>query len=112
MCFLSIVSPRFTNITGNGEINANGVNKLKLTCSTDSANPVSEILWYIDGKLVTSIMDVKHEIGENGGLVTSQTLEFLPSRDMDGQTVECKALNDLSSIVLASSLVTLDLSCK
>jgi len=106
------VSPRFTNITGNTEMNANGVNKLKFTCSTDSANPAYAILWYRDGKPVTSIMEVKHEIGENGGLVTSQVLEFVPSRGMDGQTVECKALNELSAIVLASSSVTLDLRCK
>jgi len=56
-------------------------------------------------------MEVKHDIGENGGLVTSQLLEFVPSRDMDGQTVECKAFNELSAIVLASSSVTLDLKC-
>ena len=85
---------------------------MTLTCTTDSSNPASSITWYKNGKPITSNTETKELVGENGGLVTSQILKFVPSRDMDGQTVECKAFNEISKSYWASSLVILDLRCE
>jgi len=90
---------------------ANGVNKLTLTCRTDSSSPPSVITWYIDRRLVTNIKNSTLTDGEFGGQVTSQDLEFVASRDMDGQVVECRASNEVSGDTVASSSASLDLRC-
>ena len=46
-----------------------------------------------------------------GGYITSNVLEFVPTREMDGQVVECKATNGISVEDVGSS-ETLDLRCK
>jgi len=47
----------------------------------------------------------------HGGYITSNVLEFVPTREMDGQFVECKANNGILVKDVGSS-VTLDLKCK
>jgi len=91
---------------------ANGVNTMTLTCRTDTSSPPSVITWYIDGLLVTSNKNTTLTDGDYGGQVTSQELEFVPLREMDGQVVECRASNDVSSDTVATSSVALDLLCK
>ena len=93
-------------------MHANGVNKMTLTCHTDSSSPPSSITWYIDGLHVTTSKNATLTDGDYGGQVTSQRLEFVPSREMDGQLVECRASNEISTDTAASSLVSLDLRCK
>jgi len=44
--------------------------------------------------------------------VASQELDFVPSRAMDGDVVECKATNERSLENAASSSVVLNLRCK
>jgi len=105
------VSPRYTNISGNVDVFANGINKMTLTCSTDSSSPASSISWYISGRLVTSSKNISLNVGDFGGLVTSQKLDFVPSRAMDGHIVECKATNERSLENAASSSVVLNLKC-
>ena len=90
---------------------ANGVNKLKLTCRTDSSSPPSVISWYIDGRLVTTNKNTTLRDGDYGGQVTSQELEIVASREMDGQVVECRASNEVSADTVASSSASLDLRC-
>ena len=106
------VSPRYTNISGNVDVFANGINKMTLTCSTDSSSQASSISWYISGRLVTSSKNISLNNGDFGGLVTSQELEFVPSRAMDGDVVECKATNERSLENAAASSVVLNLKCK
>jgi len=91
---------------------ANGINKMTLTCSTDSSSPASSISWYISERLVTSSKNISLNVGDFGGLVTSQELDFVPSRAMDGDIVECKATNERSLENAASSSVVLNLRCK
>ena len=110
-CMFS-VAPRFTNITGNVNVYANGVNTITLACVTDSSNPASLITWYIDGKRVANSQATNHTVGEYGGRVTSQILLFVPSRAMVGQFVECKASNDAIVNIVASSSVRLNLRCR
>jgi len=93
-------------------VHANGVNKMTLTCRTDSSSPPSSITWYIDGLHVITSRNATLTDGDYGGQVTSQRLDFLPSREMDGRIVECRASNEISSDTAASSLVSLDLRCK
>ena len=104
------VAPRFTNIIGNNDIIANGVNKVRLTCRTDSARPPSTITWYRNGQLVTSSSAVRHEAGDYGGQVTIQELEFEARRETDGQIVECRVSNGLQSGVTVA--FTLNMRCK
>ena len=104
--------PRYTNITGNIDVFANGVNKIIVSCSTDSASPAASITWFVDDHLVYSNKTIILTNGDHGGQVTSQELEFVPSREMDGQIVECKASNGLSFENTASSTFALDLRCK
>jgi len=105
------VAPRFTNITGDVNIVANGVNKLRLTCNTDSSNPASTIKWYMNGKIITSTGQMTHSNDSHGGTITSNVYEFAPTREMDGHVVECNATNGISVKDVGSS-VTLDLRCK
>jgi len=84
---------------------------MTLTCRTDSSNPPSSITWYIEGLLVTSIKNTSLTDGDYGGQVTSQELEFVPSREMDGQVVDCRASNAVSADTVASSSVSLNLTC-
>ena len=91
---------------------ANGVNTMTLTCRTDTSSPPSVITWYIDGLHVNSNKNTTLTNGDYGGQVTSQELELVPSREMDGQVVECRASNDISSDTEASSSVALDILCK
>jgi len=44
--------------------------------------------------------------------MTSQMLEFIPTRAMDGQVVECRATHSLSQETAVYSSATLDLTCK
>jgi len=44
--------------------------------------------------------------------VTSQVLEFIPTRAMDGQVVECRATHTLSQETAVNSSVTIDLTCE
>ena len=90
---------------------ANGVNKLTLTCRTDSSSPSSVITWYIDGRFVTTDKNATFTDGDYGGQVTSQELKFVASREMDGQVVECRASNEVSADTVASSSASLDLRC-
>jgi len=84
---------------------------MNLTCQTDSSSPASNIVWYRDGQLVPNEATFSQTVGENRGLLTSQVLEFFPTREMDGQVVECRAIHPLSRNPVYSS-VTLDLKCK
>jgi len=99
-------------MSGNVDVFANGINKMTLTCSTDSSSPASSISWYISGRLVTSYKNISLNVGDFGGLVTSQELDFVPSRAMDGDVVECKATNERSLENAATSSVVLNLRCK
>jgi len=85
---------------------------MNLTCQTDSSSPASKIAWYIDGNMVSNEAKSSQIVSENGGLVTSQVLEFIPTREIDGQVVECMAINPLSQKTGVYSSVTLDLKCK
>ncbi|WAR05151.1 TITIN-like protein, partial [Mya arenaria] len=85
-----------TTITGNPAIVANGVNTVRLTCTTGSSNPASSITWYLDGQQDTSDKPVQEGVGQYGGKVSSQVLVFTPSRDMDGLLIKCRAGNGLS----------------
>jgi len=112
LSILHSVPPRFTNITGDVNIYANDVNVINLTCQTDSSSPASTIIWYRNGQLIPSEAIASQTVGDNGGLVTSQVLEFIPTREMDGQVVECRVTHSLSQETAVYSSVTLDLTCK
>lgn len=90
---------------------ANGDNTMTLTCITDSSSPSASITWYIDGQRVNSNKILSHTDGDYGGRVTSQELEFVPLRHMDGEQVECIAFNELSMENTAFSSVALELRC-
>ena len=87
------------------------MNKMTLTCRTDSSNPPSTITWYIDGVRVNTNKNTSLPDGDYGGQRTSQEMEFVPSREMDGKIVECRASNEISSDRAASSSVSLNLQC-
>jgi len=106
-----LVPPRYTTISGDTHVYANGVNKITLTCGTDSSSPPSSITWYMDGLRVTSNKNTTLTNGDYGGQLTSQELQFVPSREMDGQVVECRASNEIYSDTAASSSLSLDLRC-
>ncbi|XP_052806548.1 synaptogenesis protein syg-2-like [Mya arenaria] len=107
---LSVQFPALnTTITGATDIYANGVNKVNLTCNTGSSNPSSSITWYRDSQLVTSSKPLTSTGGEYGGKITSQILEFVPTREMDGHVVECRAGNEMSSSLAQWARVALDL---
>ena len=91
------VAPRFTNVTGINDVIANGVNTVRLTCRTDSANPPSTITWYRNGQQVASSSTARHEAGDCWGQVTIQDLEFKARRELNGQVVECRSSNGLPS---------------
>jgi len=78
------VQPRYTNISGNTRVYADGVNKVTLTCQADSSNPRSTITWYRDGQQVSSTSQSTYTAGMYGGDITTQVLEFVPTREMDG----------------------------
>ena len=104
------VAPRFTNVTGNNNVIADGANIVRLTCRTDSSNPPSAITWYRNGLQIASSSTARHEAGDYGGQVTIQDLEFVASREMDGQRVECRASNELNTEVTETSI--LNIRCK
>jgi len=106
------VQPRYTNITGNTRVWANGVNKVTLTCNTDSSNPRSTITWYRNGQQIGLTSQTTHTAGLYGGDITTQALEFIPTREMDGHTIECRAANQLSGADVAVSSVQFDVFCK
>ena len=66
----------------------------------------------MDGQLVPNSATSNQTVGDNGGLVTSQLLEFVPTREMDDQVFECRATHPLSQETYVHSSVTLDLKCK
>ncbi|WAR06424.1 CADM2-like protein [Mya arenaria] len=88
-----------TTITGHTDIYGNGINKVTLTCSTGSSNPSSNITWYRNSQHITSSNPVTNSAGDYGGKITSQILEFVPTREMDGHVLECRAGNGMSSSV-------------
>jgi len=49
--------------------------------------------------------------GSYGGVVVSQVLEFVASREMDGDAIECRAFNDMSGSDVAKHKVFLDILC-
>ena len=105
------VPPGYATITGNTTAYADGTNKLKLTCRTDSSNPPSNITWYRGSQQVTSDQDASLGPGGYGGNVTSQVMEFVARRDMDGQVVECRATHEMSGNNVTTR-VHLDIWCK
>ena len=105
------VAPRFTNISGNLNIVANGNNKLRLTCNTDSSNPPSTITWYINENVTSFTEEISQSVGDYGGRITTNVLELVPTRDMDGFIVKCMA-NNVMSVNNVTSNVTLNLRCK
>jgi len=105
------VRPRYTIITGNTTVYADGTNKVRLTCRTDSSNPPSTITWYRGGQKVISDQVASLSTGEYGGNVMSQVLEFVAKRDMDGQVVECRVTNELSGNQAVTQSVQLDILC-
>ena len=107
-----LVKPRSTTISGNTTVYANGNNKVTLTCNTDSSNPQSAITWYRNGSRITNGKPQTTATGSYGGLVVSQVLEFLASREMDGDIIECRASNYLSGSDVVRSSVILDILCK
>ena len=66
------VAPNFTNITGDVHIHANDVNVVMLTCRTDSSSPAATIAWYRNNQRVHNKATLSQNVGQNGGLVTSQ----------------------------------------
>ncbi|XP_052805208.1 hemicentin-2-like [Mya arenaria] len=109
-CNLEVKFPALvTTITGNPAIVANGVNTVRLTCTTGSSNPASSITWYLDGQQDTSDKPVQEGVGQYGGKVSSQVLVFTPSRDMDGLLIKCRAGNGLSGSSFVEDQVALDL---
>jgi len=105
------VPPGYAIIAGNTTAYADGTNKFRLTCSTDSSNPPSNITWYRGSQQVTSDQAASLSPGECGGNVTSQVMEFVATRNMDGQVVECRATNEMSGNNVTSRL-HLDIWCK
>lgn len=49
--------------------------------------------------------------GSYGGIVTTQVLEFVATREIHGQVIECRASNALSGDDVRSR-VSLDIHCK
>ncbi|XP_052804150.1 hemicentin-2-like isoform X2 [Mya arenaria] len=107
---LSVQFPALnTTITGHTDIYGNGINKVTLTCSTGSSNPSSNITWYRNSQHITSSNPVTNSAGDYGGKITSQILEFVPTREMDGHVLECRAGNGMSSSVAQWARVGLDI---
>jgi len=105
------VPPGYAIIAGNTTAYADGTNKLRLTCRTDSSNPPSNIAWYRGSQQVTSDQAASLSPGEYGGNVTSQVMDFVATRNIDGQVVECRATNVMSENNVTSR-VHLDILCK
>ncbi|KAH3884710.1 hypothetical protein DPMN_008696 [Dreissena polymorpha] len=87
---------------------ANGKNTVTLTCTSGTANPVSDIQWSFDS-IHSTPPEVKHELSEYGGKATRSTITLTPTRNDVGKNVTCTAVNEVNLVNPAISVVTLDL---
>ena len=85
---------------------------MTLTCQTDSSNPRSTVTWYRNGQQIGLTSQSSYKAGLYGGEITTHPLDFVPTREMDGQIIECRAANQLSGNDVAISSIQLDLLCK
>ena len=105
--------PPFTiSVAGNQQIIANGQNWLTLTCTTDTANPRATVMWKNGNTLITSGVTQSDSAGAYGGRVTVGQLKFQPTRDMDGDVIECSGRNVMYWYGPMKNSTTLDLKCK
>jgi len=105
------VAPRFTNLSDNLPVLANGSNKVRLTCTTDSSFPASTITWNRNGNVMDITTGISQLTGSYGGIVKTQVLEFVATSKMHGQLIECRASNGLPGDDVRSR-VSLDIHCK
>ncbi|XP_052280385.1 uncharacterized protein LOC127878033 isoform X1 [Dreissena polymorpha] len=103
-----LFKPLSATITGKNVIIANGNNTVKLTCTSGTANPVSDIQWSFDS-IHSTPPEVKHELSEYGGKATLSTITLTPTRNDVGKNVTCTAVNEVNLVNPAISVVTLDL---
>ena len=106
------VRPLGVDITGNVVTEANGFNELRLTCKTETANPVALIAWKNGGVTIGNTATVSHTSGEYGGRIAQQTLTLVPTRDMDGNRIVCEAWNTASVESRVTKIIQLNLTCK
>ncbi|XP_053389838.1 hemicentin-2-like [Mercenaria mercenaria] len=85
--------PSTTHITGNKELIATGKTTLKLTCTTGSSNPASDIRWKNGSITLTNSRHFTESVGDNNGVVRSQQLVLYPTRYMDGNDILCLVSN-------------------
>lgn len=99
-------------ISGNQRIIANGENILKLTCTTNTANPVPRITWMNGQHNVSANITKLISNGDYGGKVLVENLWLMPTREMDGDVISCTASNEVIISPLPKKSVSLDLECK
>lgn len=111
------VPPLRVHIFGNNEIEANGVNKLLLTCQIGTANPAADILW-LNGSTglanndYVSVGNITEDTGDYGGKQSKQNVTVVPTRFMDGSKILCKAWNHINSNNSVTNVTTLNINCK
>jgi len=83
-----------------------------LVCVTSACRPSASVLWFIGGTNYTS-SSTQTVSDETGNLyITTSTLTFNPTRDMNKVAVNCSAYNYGDNLVTANSQQKLNVRCK
>jgi len=79
---------------------------------TSACRPAAQVLWYVGETNYTS-SSTQTVSDETGNLhITTSTLIFTPTRNMNKMTVNCSAYNYGDTVVTASNQTKLNVRCK
>lgn len=86
--------PLSVNITTNPKV-AKAGQKFSLRCESSSSNPEAEIIWLKDGQQIMSTdgADVAVKNGTNGGKITINVLDIIPTAEDHLAVYGCRATN-------------------
>ena len=83
---------------------------MNLTCVSASSNPAAEITWIRDGREIRGTNHGSVE-AENGGMSTTNILQFVPVSDDHNSYYGCRASNLMFGQAVTDAL-TLEVLCK
>ena len=109
--YILLVPPTHVTLSGQTSVIADG-RSVKLNCTAGTSKPVSTILWQRNGTNITNNVPTSTIFDEYNGHVTSQTLTFVPTRDMDYTKYICCAYNVAWGRCVYSNERQLNLTCR
>uniref|UniRef100_A0A8R1HP98 Nephrin n=1 Tax=Caenorhabditis japonica TaxID=281687 RepID=A0A8R1HP98_CAEJA len=109
--FLNVIVPPlsiyFSAYQDNSVIAIKENDPLNLTCVIPNVKPEPEIVWYLDGKVITENIQKSAYQHFNKTLTITSSLSINPERSQQGNSITCEAIHKETGIKLMSN-TTLD----